>query len=134
MLLSVLWVASPKLDVDRLLAGQPGLRTDSVWHVGEPRGAHRTTTDNGFSLTLVDDEQEKTWAALVQRTLAELDRLRPLLEDIQKLGEVPEVDFGVSVGTREVFVRSCRFSADDLRRFVQLGVNVCVTAYPTTEE
>lgn len=89
-------------------------------------------TDNGFNLSIVGDEQ--TWTALVQRTLAELDRLRPLLVDVQRLGEVPEVDFGVSVGTPKAFVRSCHFGVDDLRRFAQLGVSVCVTAYPTTED
>ena len=40
----------------------------------------------------------------------------------------------VSVGTPKAFVRSCHFGVDDLRRFAQLGVSVCVTAYPTTED
>src|SRR6266542_3540845 len=120
MLLSVVRVGSPSLDVDRLLASHPNVKPDAVWHVGEARGARRTHTDNGFNLSMVGDEQ--TWAALVQRTLAELDRLRPLLLDVQRLGEVPEVDFGVSVGTSQVFVRSCHFGVDDLRRLAQLGV------------
>lgn len=131
MLLSELRVASPSLDVDAVLAAHPNVEPDAVWHAGEPHGLRRTHTDNGFNVSVVDAEQ--TWRALVDRTLVELDRLRPFLLDVQRLGAVPQVDFGVAVGTPEAFVRSCEFALDDLRRFVEFGVSVCVTAYPTQE-
>jgi hypothetical protein len=132
MLLSTLRVASATLDVDRVLAAHPDLAPDAVWHVGDRRPPGRTATTNGFNVCIVEDEQ--TWAAVVERTLSSLERLQPLLAEVQRLGVEPEVDFGVSVGTDEVFVRSCRLRAEDLRRFVALGVAVCVTAYPSSDE
>ena len=132
MLLSELRVASAGLDVDGILAAHPNVQPDAVWHAGEPHGVRRTHTNDGFNLPVVASEQ--TWAALVERTLAELDRLRPLLLDVQRLGVVPEVDFGVAVGTPDAFVRSCHFGLEDVRRFAELGVSVCVTAYPTKED
>jgi len=133
MLISVLRVRSPLLDVDKLLASHPTVRPDAIWHIGEARDSHRTYSDSGFYLSLVDDD-DRTWAVLVQQTFAELDRLSPLLLDVQRAGSIPAVDYGVSVGTTEAFVRSCHFGAVELQRFVQLGVSVCVTAYPTRDD
>jgi hypothetical protein len=131
MLLSELRVASPTLDVDAVLAAHPNVQPGAVWHAGEPHDVRRTHTNNGFNVSVVGTEQ--TWRALVERTLVELDRLRPLLLDLQRVGVVPEVDFGVAVGTPEAFVRSCHLALDDLRHLVELGVSVCVTAYPAQE-
>jgi len=127
MLVSVLRVASGGLDASSLLAPFPGLRMETAWRAGDPDVHGRRRTTGGFTLLIAEGEQ---WQPLLDDTLAILERIRPLLDGSRKAGAVPELDLGMAVGEPQAFARAATFSTDELRRLLDLGVTVRVSAYP----
>jgi hypothetical protein len=129
MLIAVLRVGSPRFDVDAFLAAHPSIEPDSVWHVGEPRVIRRFRDTSGFNLSAA--AEAPTWRELVERSPAFLEGIRPMLIAARELGLVPQLDFGIDVGTEKAFTRSCAFSPEHIRALAEFGVEVCVSAYPT---
>lgn len=130
MLSSVLRILSPTLDPDAFLAAHPDLEPDAVWRAGEtgPRG--RVHQQNGFTLSLGEASK---WEPLLQHTLAQLEKLRPMLDDARSRGASLMLDFGLIVGLSKAFTQSATFSPSDLQRFVELGLEVHISAYPGQE-
>jgi hypothetical protein len=127
MLMSVLRVSSATLDVDAFVAAHPGLGAVSVWHKGQTYGRRPPREDSGFNLDLGDGSR---WELLLERTLARLEAIRDVLDDARAAGADLTLDFGLVVGTSEAFTRTARFSPPDLKRLLDLGVEVFVSAYP----
>ncbi len=130
MLIAVLRVWSPRFDVDPFLAAHPSIEPDTVWHLGEPRAVGRVRDSSGFNLSV--PVEARNWGELLERSMTFLDGIRPVLIAARELGLVPQLDFGIDVGTEEAFIRSCTFSPEQLRALAEFGVEVCVSAYPTS--
>jgi hypothetical protein len=130
-MLASLRIRSGNFDVDSFCKSHPRLTPTTTWRSGEtlPRG--RKCTDSGLSLEV---GSEPDWASLLDVTLRRLEAIRAVLDEARASGAEAEVDFGVDVGGQASFSRSVAFSQEALRRFLDLGVSVVVSAYPASDD
>ncbi len=110
-----------------LLRAYPRWEPEAVWKAGVPRFAGRIAETDGFNLCLVEGSDWPAVAALLRRRLRSL---APLIREGKQIGATFELDVGVFLGRNESWNRSARFDTKDLAPFVDLGVTLCVSAYP----
>lgn len=110
-----------------LLRAYPRCKPDAVWKAGVARFAGRVTKTNGFNLCVGEGSDWPSVAALIRRRLRSL---APMIRDGQKIGAKFELDVGVFLGRSQYWDRSARFTTKDLVPVVDLGVTLCVSAYP----
>jgi hypothetical protein len=110
-----------------LLRAYPRWKPDGVWKAGVPNAIGRVPKTNGFNLFIGEGGEWKTVAALIRRRMRSL---RPVIQNGQKIGAEFELDIGVFLGRSKYFTRSTLFSPKDLVPFVELGVDLRVSAYP----
>jgi hypothetical protein len=120
----VLRAAGRDLDVDTVLAGQPLLKPDALWHAGERDEQGRAHPGSGFVLWVAD---EPDWRTVLDRTLERLDLLRGLLEDVKSRAGMLEVEFTLDAGRPDV-PPTITLPPGPLRRIGEHGVTVRVTA------
>lgn len=123
----VLRARCPRPGLGALLRAHPKWRPDRVWKAGVRDSVGRVPNTNGFNLFIGEGGDWKAVAALIRRRMRSL---RPMIRDGQKIGAAFELDIGVMLGNGKYWTRSTRFSPKDLVPFVDLGVDLCVSAYP----
>jgi hypothetical protein len=127
--LLVLWADS--WDVDCFLRGYPALKVGRRWRAGEPRRPTGTMRHSGLHLELAESED---WGQLISTALGELDRLREVVAAARGLSANAVLDFAVSVGEEDHFTRTVTFTLPQLRELVAAGVEISLTAYPTSSD
>lgn len=90
----------------------------------------RVPANSGFNLFLGQGGEWKEVAALLRRRIRALS---PMIRAGRKIGAEFELDFGVMLGGSKYVTRSTRFGPRDLPLLADLGVELCVTAYPVSE-
>lgn len=123
----VLRASCPRQGLGALLRAYPRWKPDAVWNAGVARYAGRVPETNGFNLCVGEGSEWPAVAAVLRRRLRSL---APMIRDGQKIGATFALDVGVFPGAGKAAVRSARFDAKDLAPLADLGVSLCVTAYP----
>lgn len=127
--LLVIWADS--WDVDAFLRAYPSLRVSRRWRVGEPRKPTGASRNSGFQVELAESED---WEHLISTALGELDSLREVVAAARGLSANAVLDFAVSVGDEDHFTRTVTFSLPQLRKLVAAGIEISLTAYPTSSD
>ena len=109
-----------------LLRAYPRWKPGGVWKAGVPNAIGRIPKTNGFDLFIGKGGDWKAVAALIRRRMRSL---RPMIREGQRIGAEFELDIGVFLGRSEYLTRSILFSPKDLAPFVDLGVELHVSAY-----
>ena len=106
------------------------LEPDQSWTKGEPRRVG-TYSSSGFNATVADAENP---GELLLDIRAFLVTCRERRDVLRALSLSMELHIGFTVGDSEQFVASLDFRPDDLAALGELGIALCVTAYPTSDE
>jgi len=126
----VLRAAGPGFDLDAFLRRHPDVVTEATWHVGDVRiPGRRAAQTSGFNLCLADNDDD---VAAVGIARVALDRLTLALEDLRELGIPATVDLGLFVGAE--FSRNLRLPPLFLKRLVELGLDLEISAYPCDDD
>jgi hypothetical protein len=126
MLTASWWVATPDFDVDTFLM-EMDFTPDDVWH----RGEQPKWTTSGFRVEF--DEQEP-FDALLSTLKGSLSELRPVIEALHERRLASTLTIAFSVGGRKVFARSICMPPDFLFLLADLGVQLEVSAFPTSDD
>lgn len=110
-----------------LLARFPRWRPDSRWQAGRPDPHGRVHEHNGFNLVVADG---RDWKRLRTAMMRRLRALRPMIAAGPEFGAHFVLDVGVTPGRREYWYLEARFTPEDQAMLSELGVELCVTAYP----
>jgi hypothetical protein len=106
------------------------VKPDGWWKKGVPDRLGRVPANSGFNLFLGQGGEWKEVAALLRRRIRALS---PMIRAGRKIGAEFELDVGVMLGGSKYVTRSTRFGPRDLPLLADLGVELCVTAYPVSE-
>jgi len=106
------------------------LEPDTSWKKGQTRRAG-TYSSSGFNVTVADAATPKQLLVVVRSFLAECREFRDIL---RAPSLSVELDVGFTVGDSEQFAANLRFDPSDLLALGELGITLCVTAYPTSDE
>jgi hypothetical protein len=110
-----------------LLRAHPRWKPDRAWKAGVPDVIGRIPKTNGFNLCIAEGGEWTAVAALIRRRMRSLS---PMIRDGRKIGAKFEIDIGVMLGGGKYWTRSTRFGPRDLAPLLDLGVELCVSAYP----
>ena len=130
MRLAVLRVSGTEFDPDGFVK-RFGFSPDIVWRAGVPDRVGRVRAESGFNLTIAD---EPSGAALVRHVCEWVETNKMALRSLEESGAAAEIDVGLSVGASGRFTASVRFRRSDLALLAECGLNLCFSAYPTSEE
>jgi hypothetical protein len=129
MALLVFW--ADRWDVHSFLRSYPSLEVDRWWRAGEPRKTGGACRDSGFQVELATNED---WGQLISAALKELEALREVVAGARSQSARVALDLALFVGAEDHFTRSIAFSPAHLRALVDAGVEIGLTAYPTSAE
>lgn len=104
---------------------------DLAWHKGDRRRSGSVHALSGFNAVVAEAENLQMLTSLIRSFLKkcrEKDVVLPRLN----LGA--ELDLGVFVGSSEQYVASVLFTPADLLLCAECGIDLRVTAYPTSDE
>ena len=101
------------------------------WKKGETRRLGGVYEISGFNADVVDDAENPS--SLVEEIREFLNRClsKRILFSSSELSS--QLDIGVSVGASQQFTASVVFSPEDLESFSKLGLELSVSAYPTSD-
>jgi hypothetical protein len=127
-MVGVIWrVSAPNFDVDAFLQ-EFKLKPDVVWRPGEVFGK-RCMDKAGFNLSI---DQEDTYEGMIKDVWRFVKKYRKAFLALHVRSVSCYIDFGFQVGSPTRFVRTLIFSPDDLAMFVELGITLEVTGYPSS--
>jgi hypothetical protein len=106
------------------------VKPDGWWLKGVPDRLGRVPPNSGFTLFLGQGGEWKAVATLLRRRIRALS---PMIRAGRKIGAEFELDVAVMLGGSSYVTRSARFGPRDLTLLADLGVELCVTAYPVSE-
>jgi hypothetical protein len=114
-----------------LVAAALGVAFDSIWHAGEKTLTGGVREDSGVSFVVSDAESVHQLTDEVreffQTARGELPRLRAE-------GWHAELDIGVTVGDSAQYTVAVSLEPSLLELLGSLGVSVCFSAYPSSDE
>jgi hypothetical protein len=113
-----------------LLSRFPRWKPDSWWQAGTPDHHGRVRTHNGFNLFVGEGRE---WKRLRVPMMRRLRALAPMISLGREFGAHFVLDVGVTPGRREFWYLEARFTPEDQALLAELGVELCVTAYPVAE-
>jgi hypothetical protein len=106
------------------------LEPDRSWKKGERRRVG-TYSSSGFNVIVGDAENPRELIVTIRTFLATCRDLR----DVFRAPSLSvELDIGFTVGDSQQFVAGLSFDPADLAALADLGIALCVTAYPTSDE
>jgi hypothetical protein len=114
-----------------LLRAYSKWKPEGAWKAGVPNADDRIPKTNGFNLFIAEGGEWKPVVALIRRRLRSL---APMIRDGRKIGAQFQLDIGVMLGGSKYWTLSTRFTPKDLAPFLDLGVELCVTAYPPSSD
>ena len=102
------------------------------WKKGETRRLGGVYEISGFNADVVADAENPS--SLVEEIRGFLNRClsKRILFSSSELSS--QLDIGVSVGGSEQFTASVVFSPEDLESFSKLGLELSISAYPTSDD
>jgi hypothetical protein len=104
------------------------LSAQAVWQAGDRIG-DRIRSNAGFNFTIAEAQSGRD---LVGMVIEWLDQHRPAVQALVQIGVGVQVDMGLTVGTSEQFTGSVVVTPQELRLFVDLGIELSISAYPAT--
>jgi len=107
------------------------LEIDADWETGDPRRRGGVQEQSGFT-AFVANVSDPT--ALIAEVRKFLERCRTRNAVLSSHDLTTQLDIGISVGQSEQFTASVVFSAEDLRIFSELGLELSVSAYPGSDD
>jgi hypothetical protein len=129
--LCVLRASSRAHGLGALLKTFPRWKPEAAWKAGAPAPGGRTLTHNGFTIFLAEGGE---WRKVMAATRRRLRALTPMIEMGREYGASFQLAIAVMLGGSRFVTRSALLGSDDLKLLGALDVEVCVTAYPVSEE
>jgi hypothetical protein len=127
---AVLRVSSPDLNVETTRARLPPELVDRVWFKGTARlGGRGPHPDSGVSLFLCEADDN---VQLVQRICDALAAVADEVAQLVKAGALAQLDIALYVGG--LGMEFVRLDAKLLRRALDAGVEIAVSAYPVSDD
>lgn len=130
MRIATLNITGPDTGLDSLVK-HLGLSTVSRWKVGDPVYGTKTHDNSGIEFEF-EDAQTSDDLVLTVRNF-----LRPWSTknlSLAMYGLDGWLSVGVTIGDSKQFTAHVKFSADDMLLLGTLGIDLCFTAYPTSDE
>jgi hypothetical protein len=124
----VLRASAPSFDVDTFLSEFPFLDPDFVWRAGDELRSGRADT-SGFNACLAESDDTSAALAELRDQLADLE---PAIRALISRGVSCELDIGLFVGFQTP--RWIELPPTDLAHLASLGLFLCVSAYPCSDE
>jgi hypothetical protein len=107
------------------------LTYDLEWRKGDPKRNGGVHALSGFNVTVAEAENSRMLTSLVGSFLKQCKEKDVVFS---RLNLEVELDVGISVGSSEQYVTSVLFAPADLLLCAECGVELRVTAYPTSDE
>jgi hypothetical protein len=104
---------------------------DSAWKRGDAKRHGGFFANSGLSATIADAKNPGEMVVAIREFVA-MCKARHI--DFVGAGVSAELSIGVTVGDAEQFVASICFSVADLLSLGALGVELSISAYPTSDE
>src|SRR5512138_2181079 len=112
-----------------LLKTFPRWKPDNAWRAGTRDVSGRIRSHNGFNLFVTDGGE---WKHVIRATRRWLRAMAPMIAMGREFGASFQLDIVVMVGRR--FYTEARFDPADLALLSTLGVELCISAYPVSEQ
>jgi hypothetical protein len=113
------------------LKNELSLACDLEWRKGDRRRNNSLHTLSGFNANVGECENPQMLTSLIRSFLKKWKEKAVVLS---RLNLKAELDIGFSVGSSEQYVASVLFTSDDLLLCAECGINLRVTAFPTSDE
>jgi hypothetical protein len=130
----VLRVTKRGAGLGALLRAHPRVKPDAAWKAGTRptlgKWVGKVRKENGFNLCVAEGSGWKSVLVAIRRRLR---ALAPMIRQGKRAGASFQFDIGVMPGG-EVFYLSTILPPKDLKLLADLGVELCVTSYPVSEE
>lgn len=107
------------------------LACDLEWRKGDRRRNNSLHALSGFNANVVECENPQMLTSLVRSFLKKWKDKAVVLT---RLNLKAELDIGFSVGSSEQYEASVLFTSEDLLLCAECGINLRVTAFPTSDE
>jgi hypothetical protein len=107
------------------------LECETQWKKGEKRRNGRVFTSSGFSAAIADARTPRELMGLVRSFLTQCNTKNIVFP---RLHLSAELAVAFTVGDSEQFTASVKFSPSELLLCAECGINLSVTAYPTSDE
>jgi hypothetical protein len=108
-----------------------GLVPDSMWEQGDSKRRGGFFSTAGLSATIADARTPSEMVVAIREFVAECKARNFIFSGS---GLSAELSLGVTVGDTEQFVAYVDFTASDLLSLATLGVDLNISAYPTSDE
>lgn len=108
-----------------------GLVPDSMWKQGEPKRRGGFFSSSGLSATITDAKNPGEMLVAIREFIADCKARHFVFSGA---GLSAELSIGVTVGDTGQFVACVDFSASELLSLGALGVELSISAYPTSDE
>ena len=102
------------------------------WKKGETNRRGGVYEISGFNADVVDDAENPSSLVEEIREFLNSCLAKKILFSSSELSS--QLDIGVSVGGSEQFTASVVFSPEDLESFSKLGLELSISAYPTSDD
>lgn len=107
------------------------LACDAEWREGDRRRNGTVHALSGFNATVAEAEDPRVLTSLIRSFLKQCKEKDVVLSS---LNLEAELDVGILVGSSEQYVASVLFTPADLLLCAECGIELRVTAYPTSDE
>ena len=104
-----------------------GIVADAVWQAGELRGG-RVPTESGLNLRIAEGD------AIPRLVCAWVEARTDAIQGARTLGASVVIDVGMTIGTADQFTAAVCWSPAELATLAASGVDLCVSAYPATDD
>jgi hypothetical protein len=104
---------------------------DTTWKKGDAKRRGGAYALSGFAATIADSPTPAEMVRLIRQFLAECKAQGVAFAGANLFSELA---LGVTVGNSVQFVAFVSLAAEDLSSLGALGINLCVAAYPTSDE
>ena len=101
-----------------------------MWRAGIPDAIGRVPTTSGFNLTIADED---TSDAVVRIVCEWVETNRMALRAVKESRGEAVIDVGVTVGSPRQFTASVVWAPSELALLAECGVQLCISAYPTSD-
>ena len=129
-MLAVVWrVSDERWDVDSFVA-EFGLEPSRVWRKGDLGRRGRPRVESGFNLSIDRDDDDLPHALEDIRTFIKANRTA--LARLRAEGIRSTLDIGITVGADPHYTRSVSLAAADLAAIAAEGIDLEVSAYPSS--
>jgi len=106
------------------------LNIDSSWKNGDTKRNGGIYTKSGFNACIADTNTSKNLTTLINQFVTNC-KVNNLNFSSSSLSA--QLDIGLGVGASEQFTASIKFSPNELKCFKEIGLELCISAYPISD-